>query len=96
MKVYKVEPNKKGYEKEIENTLDVLHQEIGGYIQVCYLADGLLAIVDEEGLIKNLTDNLLLPKYGLIKGNVLFVRDDGKGDFEDLTDEDIAMLKHWY
>ena len=96
MRIYKVEPNKMGYEKEIANTLEEIQKEIGGYIQICYLQDGLLAVVDEEGLLKELEDNLLLPKYGVIKGNVIFVRDDKKGDFESLTDEDIETLKHWY
>ena len=96
MRIFKVVPNEKGYEKMIMNTLEEMQNEVGGYIQVCYLTDGLLAIVDEEGLLKDLPDNLWLPKYGVIKGNVVFVRDDGNGDFESLTDEDIEMLKHWY
>ena len=96
MRIYKVEPNKRGYEKEIENTLEDIQKEVGGYIQICYLDNDLLAVVDEEGLLKDLPDNLWLPRYGAIKGNVIFVKDDNKGDFESLTDEQIETLKHWY
>lgn len=95
MKVYKLEPGKPGCVKEIANTLEVLQEEIGGYIQICYLNNGLLAIVDEEGYLKDLEDNLIIPDYGMIKGNVIFVRDDGE-DFTSLTDEDIKELKKMY
>lgn len=92
MKVFKVEPNQKGYVKEINNTLETLQSEIGGYIQVCYLPNGLVAIVDEEGLIKDLPQNMYLPMYGMIYGNILFAR-CGDEDFEGLTDDDIKKLQ---
>ena len=95
MKVYKLEPNKAGYVKEIDNTLEVLQKEIGGYIQVCYIDNGLIAIVDEEGKLKDLPMNAYIPNYGVINGNIVFARDDGE-DFTSLTDEDIEMLKHWF
>jgi hypothetical protein len=92
MKVYKLEPNKAGYVKEIDNTLEVLQKEVGGYIQVCYLDNGLLAIVDEEGKLKDLPYNVIIPNYGIINGNIIFARDGGE-DFTSLTDEDIKAIK---
>lgn len=95
LKVYKLEPNKPGYVKEIYNTLETLQKEVGGYIELCQLGNGLIAIVDEEGVIKDLPANAYIPNYGVIRGNIVFVRDDGE-DFTSLTDEDIEKLKEDY
>ena len=95
MKVYKLEPNKSGYVKEINNTLEDLQNEVGGYIQTCNLGNGLIAIVDEEGVLKDLPANTIIPYYGVIRGNIVFARDDGE-DFTSLTDKDVEMLEKWY
>ena len=96
MKVFIVKPNERGYIKEIENTCESFQKEVDGYIEICYLDDGILAVVNEEGRIKDLPDCAMIPHYGVIKGNIVFVRDDGCGDFKSLTDEDVEVLKHWY
>lgn len=98
MKVYKLEPGKPGYVKEIDNTLEVLQKEVGGYIELCYwpvFGEGIIGIVNEEGVIKDLPLNAVIPNYGVIRGNIVFARDNGE-DFTSLTDEDIEMLEKWY
>lgn len=41
MRILKVEPGKAPYEKEIENNLDTIQQEVGGGLfQVLYMGDG--------------------------------------------------------
>lgn len=95
MKVYKLEPNKPGYVKEINNTLEELQKEVGGYIQTCNLGNGLIAIVDEEGILKGLPANAIIPYYGVISGNIIFARDDGE-DFTSLTDKDVETLEKMY
>ena len=96
MRIYKVEPNKYGYEKDIENCLESLQMEVKGYIETAQVTDSIVAIFDEEGRLKDLEDNLVIPHYGVIKGNVIFVRDNGEGDFESLTEQDLEVLKNWY
>jgi hypothetical protein len=91
MKILKVEPHKKGYVKDINNTLEDLQNEVGGFIQVCYMPNDIVAIVDEEGLIKHLEPNMYLPRYGMICGNIIFAKNNDE-DFDSLTDEDIDYL----
>ena len=39
MRILKVEPGKQAYEKEIDNTLESLQEEVGGLIQPIYMGD---------------------------------------------------------
>ena len=99
MKIFKCEPNKKGYVKEIKGDLESLHTEIGGYIQLCYLPDDIVAICDEEGRIKNLEPNIYLPNYGVICGNIIFAKNiiTNKGpDLGSLSNEEIERLESYY
>lgn len=51
------EPGKDAYRKDIDNTLEALQREVGGYIEAVTIADGLVLICDEEGKLKNKTAN---------------------------------------
>ena len=95
MKVYKLEPDKPGYLKEIDNTLKELQKEVGGFIEICHLDNGLIAIVDEEGVVKGLPVNAIIPYYGVIRGNIIFARDNGE-DLTSLNDEDVEYLRKMY
>ena len=56
-----VEPSKKPYVKEIENTLKSLQNEVGGYIQVVYPWTDLVGLVcDEEAKISGKQLNRVL------------------------------------
>lgn len=62
-----VEPEKKPYAKEIDNTLESLQREVGGYIQAIYpFPDGDVAIVaDDEARLKgSLLNRALRDEYG--------------------------------
>lgn len=96
MKVYKLVPGRPGYVKEIDNTLESLQNEVGGYIEICRLDNnGLVAIVDEEGVIKELPANAYIPNYGVIRGNIVIAKDDGE-DFTSLNDDDIDKIKEMF
>ncbi len=51
-----------GYEfKEVDNTLDKMHELVGGYIQIVYIAKNLVLVCDDEGKLKeNAVPSLML------------------------------------
>ena len=43
-----------GYEvKEVDNTLDTMHELVRGYIQTVYIAKDLVLVCDDEGKLKD-------------------------------------------
>lgn len=79
--------------REIPNTLEAMQGLVGGYIEPIVLGDGVLAIVNEEGLVKGLSKNRRLPVGGaLIVGDFFFVGSAGE-DFASLPDDEIEWLR---
>lgn len=76
------EPKKDAYRKEIDNTLESLQREVGGYIEAATIADGLVLICDEEGKLKNKPANFAF-------GGDVFV---GTVILAGSNDEDFASL----
>lgn len=74
-----VEPEKKPYVKKIDDTLESLQHEVGGYIQAVYPFEEQVAlIVDEESKLKNAPLNRALRDdngniYDIISGTFLIV-----------------------
>lgn len=80
------------YTKEIENKLDALQAVVDGYIErtplnayLGPLANGLVAIVDEEGVIKGKQRNRLFVGQFFVCSN--------RGDMSSLKDVDIEKLE---
>lgn len=72
-----------------------LQEEVGGYIDVVAMADGVDAFVNDEGLLDGLPFNCQLPTTrGLVPvvGDVVFAGHDGEGETISLTD---AQVAHW-
>ena len=88
-----VEPQKKPYVKEIENTLASLQREVGGYIQVIYPFEEQVALIaDEESKLKGAPLNRALRDengevYDIIAGTFLVVG---------LTEDDFGSLGEEY
>ena len=101
--VIAVEPGKKPIVKEIENALQSLQNEVGGYIQAVYPWTDLVGLVcDEEANIRGKQLNRALRDdngkiYDIVAGTFLIVG-LGDEDFCSLTDEQIKkfseMFKH--
>ena len=96
-----VEPVKKPYVKEIENTLSSLQCEVGGYIQAVYPWQEPCAIIcDEEGKVKCYEPNRALRDedghiYDIVAGTFLIV---GLGDdcFTSLSEEYINRFTEMF
>lgn len=78
----------------IPNTLEAMQEVIGGYIETVTLPNGLVLVMDEEGRLKALTENVRCVQYGTIVGPV-FITADQDEDFRSLTTEEIQAARAW-
>lgn len=74
--------------KEIENTLEALQHEVGGYIECVMLCRGIICVINEESRLRGMEPNTL----GLV-GPVVFVGDAGD-EFRALTEDEAEFLMH--
>ena len=66
---------------------------VGGYIeQFCQTSGGILMFCNEEGKLKDLLPNIVGPLGDVIVGTIFAVRADDDGEFQSLTDYDLAKL----
>lgn len=77
MKALRKRPGEPWEEVELENTLEALQAEVGGYIEAVSLLSDLVLIVNEEGLINDLPFNMSLCGMHLF-GTILAVGVDGE------------------
>lgn len=59
----------------IENTLKTFQNLVGGYIECVTIEPGLVAVVDEEGILKGYSFNMKLGIHQLF-GTIVFVGTD--------------------
>ena len=93
MKMLKVKPNQKPICVDIENELETLQREVGGYIEiVCPFEDNIAIICNEEGKLYGLPINRWLYDNGIcldfLCGDIL-VAEEEEGDFVSMSDEHI-------
>lgn len=72
------EPGKKARTVRIKNDLENLQKIIGGVPEVLRLGDGMAAVCDENGKLKNLPFAGIFKQYFLV-GTVVLVGIDSKG-----------------
>ena len=71
-------------EVQIENKLQAFYDKIGcEMIQILHLGGPHIAVVDEEGLLRNWKAGFRFPKSQGIAGNALIVCEDEMGEFTD-------------
>ncbi len=87
IKVLYVEPHRKPFVTEVENTLDGLQKAVKGMIQCLYNRDRTIMVVNEEGKLNGMEGNRR------IEGDVLvgpfFIAGDTGEDFCSLTEKQI-------
>ncbi|MCI9456495.1 MAG: DUF3846 domain-containing protein [Oscillospiraceae bacterium] len=90
MRILKVEPGERPYEKEIENTLRDVQKEVGGGLfQPVYIGDGIVLCCNEESKLNGMEPNRWLGDFDIVCGPFFLVGDDGCGEFVSLTDEQV-------
>lgn len=89
--VLRKDPGRHAYVVEIENTLEALQKEVGGYIETLTLPGGAVAIVDEEGVLKDKPLNMTIRGH-MIVGTIIFAGVDGD-EFTDVPDSVCERLK---
>lgn len=99
MKVLKIE-EEKIYEKEIENTLESLQNEVEGYIEIVHLGSNYVIICNEEGRIKKLPYTLSID-FGnfnceALYGNLILCKVNKRGNFISLKQSEIDFLMSLY
>lgn len=90
MKVVRKEVHCNPQVVEIENTLEALQKEVGGYIETVTMFTDMTIVCNEEGRLMGLEHNLEFAGVDFV-GTVLFVGIDGD-EFCDLSDEMIAYI----
>ena len=78
----------------IPNTEEAMQELVGGYIEVHHISGSLLLVMDEEGRLKGLPENVRCVQYGTIVGPV-FITADKDEDFRSLTSEEIQTARAW-
>ena len=100
IKVLVKEPGKPSEVREIENTLEAMQQIVGGRIEGVYISDGVYCYINEEGKLKDLAPNFVLPLrntagFDIICGAAVFFRAGLEGNETDLTFSDILRMKYF-
>lgn len=57
IKILKIELDKAPYEKEIDNKLEPLQEEVEGLIDCVYLEEGCVAVINDEGKLNGMQPN---------------------------------------
>ena len=88
MHILVIEPGKHPYEKEISNTLEAMHEVVGGYIETVYPFSDVVLICDEEAKLKSDNNwNRILPEISDIIKGTFFICCLGDEDLTDITAE---------
>ena len=93
-----IEPHKAPYEAVIPDKLESLQEAIGGYIEITYpFEDNAIVISNEESKLIGMDGNRRVNGQ-IYAGPMLISADDGSGELNDLTGEQIAkyteMFRH--
>jgi len=95
IRILKVEPQTAPYEKEMANDLNGIQEEVGGFFQCVYLADGCIAVCNDEGKINGMELNRRIGN-DIIAGPFFIVGDSRDGDFVSLTDEQMQDYENQF
>lgn len=98
IKVLIKEPGKAPEERQIENTLAAFQTIVGGYIEGVRIYDDLCCYINDEGKLKNLEPNFVIPMaagYDIVCGPAVFFRVDLEGNETSLTLTDALKIKYF-
>lgn len=86
IKILKIELDKAPYEKEIDNKLEPLQEEVEGLIDCVYLEEGCVAVINDEGKLNGMQPNR---RFGsdIICGPFFMCGDSPDGEFVSLPEK---------
>lgn len=90
--ILKIEPQKLPYEKEINNDLKGIQDEVEGLFECIYLDENCILVCNEEGKLNGMELNRRVGN-DIIAGPFFIVGDSRDGEFISLTDEQIEEYK---
>lgn len=91
MKVIRKEPGKLPEMLDVENDLEALQREVGGYLEAVTLTQDLAILCDEEGRLKGKESNFVMPGMGIdFVGTILMVGVKSE-DFCDVPEPDFLL-----
>lgn len=79
---------------EVNNTLEAMQKLVGGYLETLTLNNGLVLVMDEEGRLKGLPENVRCVQAGTIVGRIFITRAEGES-FVSLTPEQCQNARSW-
>lgn len=94
IKVVVQEPGKISEIATVVNDLKPMHELIGGYLETLTLPNGLVLVMDEEGRLKGLRENVRCVQFGTIVGRIFITAAEGES-FRSLTVEEIQSARAW-
>ena len=71
MKVVVKEPRKPAAVRVIDGSLESMQDIVGGYIETFHIANNVLCVVNEEGLVRDLPFNFTAPPF-FVYGTAFF------------------------
>jgi hypothetical protein len=89
VKILVKEPGENLEIREVEDKLKSYQDIVGGYIETVSIAENLILVCNEEGLLLDLSINIV--NGHPFCGTVFFVRTEGE-NFASLTDADIELI----
>ena len=88
------EPGKDPFIKRIEDDLTTYQEILGGMMEMVPFEKGQVLLCNDEGKLKGLEPNLILPSGEIIVGTAIIVGTDGE-EFRSLTDEEAEEAMLW-
>ena len=90
MRVIVKEPGERPKRVTIDGSLESLQRLVGGYIEHINFTKTTGILVNEEGKLKKLAPNIILPEDILV-GTVIFVGESGE-EFVDVPDQEAEVI----
>ena len=92
MRIIYKEPGKEPRTMIVPNTLKMLQDLVGGYIETLKIADNVVMIFNEEGKLLDLAPNFFVGAIAdVILGPVIIAGEDGD-EFTSLSEDNIAFI----
>ncbi len=88
------DPGKEPFIKRIEDDLTTYQEILGGMMEMVPFEKGQVLLCNDEGKLKGLEPNLILPSGEIIVGTAIIVGTDGE-EFRSLTDEEAEEAMLW-